>query len=222
MKKSLTVLALFLLGAGAGLIFVTSQRAEPPATPVNRTPARSAPATSAKPGLCAAHGVPPKDCPWCDESLVESKGHCGGHDVPEAFCSRCNATLIPGFKALGDWCAGHGLPESQCKKCQGGDLPPGKSPQDTKSEGFDPPFCRFHEIAEAECPWCDESLIESNGHCRGHDVPEALCSRCNPALIPGFKAEDDWCAGHGLPESQCKKCQAGELPPGEQRAEESK
>lgn len=71
-------------------------------------------------------------------------------------------------------------------------------------------FCSKHQLAEKDCPWCDDSLIEKLGHCHGHDVAEAFCSRCNPALIPGFKAENDWCAGHDLPESQCAICLAVE------------
>lgn len=70
-------------------------------------------------------------------------------------------------------------------------------------------FCVEHQIAEARCPWCDPTLIESLGWCDGHGVPEALCSRCTPALIPGFKAENDWCAGHDVPESQCELCDHG-------------
>jgi hypothetical protein len=77
--------------------------------------------------------------------------------------------------------------------------------------------CATHDIAAADCPWCDPSLIEKKGQCVGHDVPEALCSRCNPALIAGFKAENDWCAGHNVPESQCTLCQAGQFPPGEKQ-----
>ncbi len=67
-------------------------------------------------------------------------------------------------------------------------------------------FCEEHQIAEAQCPFCDPSLIESLGFCYGHDVPEAFCYRCNPALIPAFKAVGDWCAGHDRPESQCYIC----------------
>lgn len=78
-------------------------------------------------------------------------------------------------------------------------------------------FCSLHQIAEAECPWCDPSLIERLGFCKGHNVPEAFCSRCNPKLIAGFKAEKDWCAGHEIPESQCIKCKMGKFPPGEKR-----
>ena len=77
-------------------------------------------------------------------------------------------------------------------------------------------FCVEHQIVEANCPWCDPSLIESMGQCPEHGVPEALCSRCNEALIAGFKAENDWCGGHGVPESQCVLCQGGEFASGEE------
>ncbi|MCP4546308.1 MAG: efflux RND transporter periplasmic adaptor subunit [bacterium] len=67
-------------------------------------------------------------------------------------------------------------------------------------------FCQEHQIAEAQCPYCDPSLIESLGFCHGHGVPEAFCYRCNPNLIPAFKSVGDWCAGHDRPESQCYIC----------------
>jgi hypothetical protein len=31
--------------------------------------------------------------------------------------TRCDKSLIPAFKATGDWDEKHGLPKSQCKKC---------------------------------------------------------------------------------------------------------
>jgi cobalt-zinc-cadmium efflux system membrane fusion protein len=74
------------------------------------------------------------------------------------------------------------------------------------SSANDIEMCPEHGIAEADCPWCHPSLIETMGMCGGHGVPEALCSRCNPDLIAGFKAANDWCAGHDLPESQCLLC----------------
>jgi hypothetical protein len=77
--------------------------------------------------FCARHKIAEKDCPWCDPTLIETKGQCAGHRVPEALCSRCNPDLIPGFKAENDWCAGHSVPESQCDLCKGGDLPPGET-----------------------------------------------------------------------------------------------
>ena len=70
-------------------------------------------------------------------------------------------------------------------------------------------WCNEHDVAEADCPFCNPDLIESKGMCNGHGVPEALCTRCNASLIPAFKAENDWCAGHNLPESQCLECNPG-------------
>jgi cobalt-zinc-cadmium efflux system membrane fusion protein len=67
-------------------------------------------------------------------------------------------------------------------------------------------WCEEHQISEAQCPFCDPSLVETLGHCKGHDVPEAFCYQCNPALIPAFKAVGDWCGGHDRPESQCYIC----------------
>ncbi len=67
-------------------------------------------------------------------------------------------------------------------------------------------FCEEHQIAEAQCPFCDPSLIESLGFCDGHGVPEAFCYQCNSKLIPAFKAVGDWCAEHDRPESQCYIC----------------
>ncbi|MCP4088458.1 MAG: efflux RND transporter periplasmic adaptor subunit [Gammaproteobacteria bacterium] len=67
-------------------------------------------------------------------------------------------------------------------------------------------FCEEHQITEAQCPFCDPSLIISLGFCNGHGVPEAFCYKCNPDLIPAFKAVRDWCAGHDRPESQCYIC----------------
>ena len=127
MKKAMIGLVLLALGVGAGLLYVSQNRASPKRTdgPPQATQIPVA-------GLCSPHGVPEADCPWCDKSLIEKKGQCGGHGVPEALCSRCNASLIPGFKAVGDWCAGHGVPESQCAKCKGGDLPPGERPRGSK------------------------------------------------------------------------------------------
>jgi membrane fusion protein, heavy metal efflux system len=63
----------------------------------------------------------------------------------------------------------------------------------------------------ADCPWCDESLLETRGFCREHGVPEAVCVRCDPRLQPAFEAQFDWCREHGLPESQCERCNPGTL-----------
>ncbi len=70
-------------------------------------------------------------------------------------------------------------------------------------------YCSEHKIAEAECPFCNPSLVEQMGECKSHGFPEALCYQCNPKLMAGFKAEGDWCAGHNVPESQCALCDYG-------------
>jgi cobalt-zinc-cadmium efflux system membrane fusion protein len=67
-------------------------------------------------------------------------------------------------------------------------------------------WCAEHRIAEAECPFCDPSLLQTLGFCQGHGVPEALCYQCNPRLVPAFQSVGDWCAGHDRPESQCYLC----------------
>ncbi len=76
--------------------------------------------------FCAEHQIAEVDCPWCDASLIESKGMCPEHGVLEALCASCNPALIAGFKAERDWCAGHETPESQCELCKAGHLPPGE------------------------------------------------------------------------------------------------
>ncbi len=213
MKKVLVGVVLLAVGAGAGLLYVSQNRA----SPQNLPPDSAEQNAGADGAFCAHHQLAEADCPWCDTSLIEKKGQCGGHGVPEALCSRCNAALIPGFKAENDWCAGHDVPESQCTRCKGGDLPPGELPPDSAEQnaGADGAFCAHHQLAEADCPWCDTSLLEKLGQCGGHGVPEALCSRCNATLIPGFKAENDWCAGHDVPESQCVICDPSRAPASE-------
>lgn len=67
--------------------------------------------------LCEKHRIPQVVCPFCDPSLIQSRGHCGEHDVAEALCTRCSPILIAAFKAEKDWCAEHELPESQCLIC---------------------------------------------------------------------------------------------------------
>jgi cobalt-zinc-cadmium efflux system membrane fusion protein len=76
-------------------------------------------------------------------------------------------------------------------------------------------FCEEHQIAEAQCPFCNPELVDTLGFCNGHGVPEAFCYQCNPALIPAFQAVGDWCAGHDRPESQCYICNP-ELDPSRQ------
>ncbi len=118
MKKNLLIGALLVvLGAGGAYLYLGLTRGSQVRGPA------SAPSVA---GMCAKHQIAEKDCPWCDPSLIEKKGHCPGHDVPEAFCSRCNPALIAGFRAENDWCAGHNIPESQCDLCKAGHLPPGE------------------------------------------------------------------------------------------------
>jgi hypothetical protein len=63
-----------------------------------------------------------------------------------------------------------------------------------------------HEIKPAKCPFCNPSLIESDGFCGEHGVAEALCYKCRPYLKTAFKAKGDWCAEHNAPDSQCLTC----------------
>jgi predicted RNA-binding Zn-ribbon protein involved in translation (DUF1610 family) len=116
-KNVLFGIILLLVGAGGGYWYIHSNAAE--------GGSRQEHATSGD-EICPEHKIAEKDCPWCDKSLISSKGQCKEHNVPEALCSRCNPALIPGFKAEHDWCAGHNVPESQCKLCQAGELPPGE------------------------------------------------------------------------------------------------
>jgi len=72
-------------------------------------------------------------------------------------------------------------------------------------------YCAEHKIAEADCPFCNQTIVEERGECEAHGFPEALCYQCNPKLMAAFKAEGDWCAGHKVPESQCALCDFGKI-----------
>jgi membrane fusion protein, heavy metal efflux system len=74
------------------------------------------------------HTLSAEACPFCTPRRVEESSPCPEHGVPEALCSRCDATLIPAFKALGDWCGGHDVPESQCVICDPSRAPVGSGP----------------------------------------------------------------------------------------------
>lgn len=104
-KQVITTILAIAIGAG-GTIFYMDYMEQP------------------LPEFCLKHEIEERECPWCDQSLIEKKGICTEHQVPEALCSRCNIKLIAGFKVENDWCAGHAIPESQCSRCKGGDLPP--------------------------------------------------------------------------------------------------
>jgi len=117
MKNMVIAILLVSIGAGGALMYLRVTRAS------------SDVAKSSAADFCAKHQIAEKECPWCDSSLLVSKGQCAGHGVPEALCTKCNPALIAGFKAENDWCAGHAVPESQCALCKGGDLPPGETPR---------------------------------------------------------------------------------------------
>ena len=63
-----------------------------------------------------------------------------------------------------------------------------------------------HDIKQEKCPFCNPTLVESEGFCAEHGVPEALCAPCRPYLKAAFRAKGDWCKEHGTPESQCVAC----------------
>ena len=120
MKQNL-LFGVFLLfvGAGAGYWYINTNH-EPSNDPSLVDDHQSE--------MCPAHHLVEKDCPWCDRSLISTRGMCQEHGVPEALCSRCNSYLIPGFKAENDWCEEHSLPESQCEICQADQMPPDQTP----------------------------------------------------------------------------------------------
>lgn len=63
-----------------------------------------------------------------------------------------------------------------------------------------------HEIKTEMCPFCNPSLVESEGWCGEHGCAEALCAQCRPYLKTAFRAKGDWCDQHSVPESQCVEC----------------
>lgn len=159
-------------------------------------------------GRCE-HEIKPDTCPFCNPEMVDAEGFCGAHGFPEAVCAQCKPGIKVAFRSMGDWCDEHKLPESQCAQCNpelaeniqegvhGGAIP--NASGDTAAD------CE-HGIPGATCPFCDPSLIESEGFCDGHGVAEALCVKCRPFMQTAFVAAGDWCGEHGTPESQCKIC----------------
>jgi cobalt-zinc-cadmium efflux system membrane fusion protein len=83
--------------------------------------------------------------------------------------------------------------------------------QKTEPESEQSAVCAEHGLKPGQCPFCDSSLIETQGFCNGHGVPEALCHRCRPELESAFRKTGDWCKGHNVPESQCERCNPGIL-----------
>ena len=50
-------------------------------------------------------------------------------------------------------------------------------------------LCEEHGLKPGQCPFCDSSLIETQGFCAEHRVPEALCHRCRPELEGAFRKQ---------------------------------
>lgn len=169
------------------------------------------PAKADASGRCP-HEIKQEKCPFCNPELVDSEGFCGEHGVAEALCVQCRPYLKAAFRAKGDWCAEHNVPESQCVACNPelkDNVRPGehgaKSPSESAAASTAPSNCE-HGIAQAKCPFCTPSLIQSMGFCEGHNVAEALCVKCNSYMEVAFKAKGDWCNEHNTPESQCVQC----------------
>jgi membrane fusion protein, heavy metal efflux system len=179
----------------------------------NQSGNATTPAKTDASGRCP-HEIKQEKCPFCTPSLVESDGFCGEHGVAEALCYQCRPYLKAAFRAKGDWCAEHSAPESQCVLCHPElkeKMRPGEHGTPTSAESVPPTTpaalgnCE-HGIAQAKCPFCTPSLIESDGFCKEHNVAEALCVQCRPYLETAFKAKGDWCGEHNTPESQCVIC----------------
>jgi hypothetical protein len=159
------------------------------------------------------HDIKAEKCPFCTPALIESEGFCGEHGVAEALCYMCRPYLKAAFRAKDDWCAEHNAPDSQCMVCHpelkekiNTEAGHGAAHSDAGSAVASAPGNCEHGIAQAKCPFCTPSLIESEGFCGGHNVAEALCVKCRPFLEVAFKAKGDWCAEHNTPESQCVVC----------------
>jgi len=159
-------------------------------------------------GRCE-HQIKAETCPFCNPEMIEAEGYCGTHGFPEAICAKCKPGIKVAFRANGDWCDEHKLPESQCIQCNpevAGNIQEGVHGGAIPTTGGDDPADCEHGIAEASCPFCNPSLIETEGFCNGHGVAEALCVKCRPFMKTAFIANGDWCGEHNTPESQCKIC----------------
>ncbi len=182
-----------------------------------------------------SHTLTVQRCPFCSPSLIEEKGFCHGHGVPEAFCHLCDPSVIPAFKAKGDWCAEHDAPESLCPVCAPGAglkyLEGGAAqteaassaahaaghsddePHEMQRSSAEPVDATVadaetcpHTVAREACPFCTPRLLVDLGFCRGHNVPEALCALCDPDVIPALKAAGDWCEEHKRSATFCWEC----------------
>lgn len=151
------------------------------------------------------HEIRGDKCPFCTPSLIESDGFCGEHGVAEALCVLCRPYLKAAFRAKGDWCTEHNMPESQCVECNPELATNIRAGEHGVTQPVSADHCE-HDIAEAKCPFCTPSLIDSDGFCEEHAIAEALCVKCRPYLETAFKAAADWCTEHATPESQCVIC----------------
>lgn len=124
MKNAIIILLLLVIGAGGSYFFLLSKNKTPVSAPAKKDATEKH--GHSPDDMCPEHKILEKDCPWCDKSIISSRGQCE-HSIPKALCIQCKPELIEGFKSVNDWCSGHNVPESQCKKCQGGESAPGEN-----------------------------------------------------------------------------------------------
>lgn len=120
MKNVIIVVLLLIIGAGGSYIYLNNKgKTEEVSSGKKPEPSKHG---ATPEDMCNEHKIQEKDCPWCDKSIITSRGQCE-HAIPKALCVKCNPKLNEGFKAVNDWCGGHGVPESQCKICLGTETP---------------------------------------------------------------------------------------------------
>jgi hypothetical protein len=170
----------------------------------------SATATAEAANNRCEHEIKGESCPFCHPELIVEEGFCGAHGFPEALCAQCRPAIKVAFRAQNDWCNEHKLPESQCVNCDpdlATNIQPGVHGGSIPSEhGHSDDTVCVHTIESAQCPFCDPSLVDSEGFCNGHGVPEALCVKCRPFMQAAFQVKGDWCSEHNTPETQCEIC----------------
>ena len=210
MRKLFVILGIGLaaLAAAAGGLFAAQKAG---LISITRPPTAMMANAAEDTSTSCPHTLQRKDCPFCTPELIESKGFCNGHGVPEALCHLCDPSVIPAFKAKGDWCAEHEAPESLCPVCapgaglrykDGGAASHADPPGSVATSSSTCP----HTLAREDCPYCTPKLMVDRGFCQGHNTPEAFCALCNPNSIPALKAAGDWCEEHGQSETFCTIC----------------
>lgn len=95
------------------------------------------------------------------------------------------------------------VPFAGCDSKSGEPAAGGTSPASNKADASG--RCP-HQIKQEKCPFCNPSLVETEGFCGEHGVAEAVCVQCRPYLKVAFRAKGDWCKEHDVPESQCVAC----------------